>query len=117
MIVWHGRGAIVAAVAFGCLLVSELICRAYFHDDKYYQQHGWPKLAAFLVAAGVGWLLQRDEHAEVLEVANRQVAEGAHSQATRPPVLCARQLLAPDTLRARSGLLFRARVIPRQQPS
>ena len=75
MIVWHGRGAIVAAVAFGSLLVSELICRAYFHDDKYYQQHGWPKLAAFLVAAGVGWLLQRDEHAEVLEVANRQVAK------------------------------------------
>ena len=76
MIVWHGRGAIVAAVGFGSLLVSELICRAYFHDDRYYQQHGWPKLAGFLVAAGVVWLLQRNRDAEVLEVANRQIEKG-----------------------------------------
>jgi hypothetical protein len=54
MLVWHGRGAVIAAVAFGSLLASELICRAHFHDDRYYQQqHGWPKLAGFLVAAGV----------------------------------------------------------------
>jgi hypothetical protein len=74
MIIWHGRGAVIAAVAFGSLLASELICRAYFHDNTYYQQHGWPKLAAFLVAAGVVWFLQRKQ-AEALEVANRHVSK------------------------------------------
>jgi len=71
MIVWHGRGAIVAAVAFGSLVVSELVCRA-FRDDSYYQQHGWPKLAGFLVAAGAVWLLQRQQ-AEAHEAANCQI--------------------------------------------
>lgn len=75
MIIWHGRGVVVAAVAYGSLLVSELTCRAYFHDEKYYQQHGWPKLAGFLVAAGVVWLLQRNQHSEALETANRQIVK------------------------------------------
>jgi hypothetical protein len=57
MIVWSGRGAIIVAIAFGSLLASELLTRTYFHDDSYYQQHGWPKLAGFLVAAAITWAL------------------------------------------------------------
>jgi hypothetical protein len=72
MIVWRGRGGIVAAVAFSSLLVSELACRGYFQDDRYYQQHGWPKLVGFFTAAGVVWLLQRNERPEYVEMANRQ---------------------------------------------
>jgi hypothetical protein len=44
-------------IAFACLLISELLVEQAFHDDQYYQAHGWPKLAAFVVAAGVVWLL------------------------------------------------------------
>ena len=85
MIVWHGRGVIVAAVAYSSLLVSELVCRAYFNDDRYYQQHGWPKLAGFLVAAGIVWFLQRNEPAEAPELANRQI--------TKQPILRPRDSL------------------------
>jgi hypothetical protein len=57
MIIWHGRGFLVAVIAFGCLLASEFLTESYFHDDAYYQQHGWPKLIGFLIAAAiVGWL-------------------------------------------------------------
>jgi hypothetical protein len=57
MIIWRGRGFLVAVIAFGCLLIAELATRSYFHDDTYYEQHGWPKLAGFVSAAGIVWLL------------------------------------------------------------
>lgn len=57
MIIWHGRGFLIAIVGFGCLVVMELFTRAWFHDDTYYQKHGWPMLVAFLVAAGLIRLL------------------------------------------------------------
>lgn len=41
------------AVAFGCLLLTEYSTRKIFHDNTYYQVHGWPKLAGMWVAAGV----------------------------------------------------------------
>ena len=85
MIVWHGRGIVVAAVAFGSLLASELACGAYFHDDQYYQHHGWPKLAAFLASSAVVWLLQRSRQSEAFEAANRQPV--------REPILRARDRL------------------------
>ena len=64
MIIWRGRGVLVAIITFGCLLTTELLTRSYFHDNTYYQQHGWPKLAGFLVAASlVWWLSRRDDSA------------------------------------------------------
>jgi hypothetical protein len=64
MIIWRGRGVLVAIIAFGCLLVIEVITRAWFHDDTYYQQHGWPKLAGFLVAALIVWWLSGSSGSE-----------------------------------------------------
>jgi hypothetical protein len=61
MIIWRGRGVLVAIITFGCLLVTELLTRSFYHDNTYYQQHGWPKLAAFLVAAILVWGLSRRE--------------------------------------------------------
>jgi len=61
MIIWRGRGYLVAIIAFGCLLISESLTRFFYHDKTYYQQHGWPKLAAFLLAAGLVWRLSRRE--------------------------------------------------------
>ena len=43
----------VAVSTTGCLLASDCLCGAYFHNENYYAQHGWPKLAAFCVAAGI----------------------------------------------------------------
>jgi hypothetical protein len=68
MIVWRGRGGLIFILAFGCLVAAEWLTRSYFHDNTYYQRHGWPKLAGFLVAAGLVWLLSRPEaeiHGEI----------------------------------------------------
>jgi hypothetical protein len=50
---WSGLGFLVAVVTFGCCLASEVLVEAAFDDQCYYQAHGWPKLAAFVVAAAV----------------------------------------------------------------
>ena len=56
MIIWQGAGFIVAIVAFAMLVLTELSVESLFKDEKYYQAHGWPKLAA-LALAGVIVLL------------------------------------------------------------
>jgi hypothetical protein len=57
MSIWRGRGILIAFIAFGCLLVTELLTRTCFHDNTYYQQNGWPKLVGFLIAGGLVWCL------------------------------------------------------------
>jgi hypothetical protein len=57
MLVWRGRGIVIALTAFGCSLAAELFTRARFHDENYYQQHSWPMLAAFWMAALIIWFL------------------------------------------------------------
>jgi hypothetical protein len=57
MLIWSGRGWLVAVIAFACFLLSELVSEAALGDHSYYQTHGWPKLVAFLVAAGIIWVL------------------------------------------------------------
>jgi hypothetical protein len=61
MIIWRGRGILIAIIIFGCLLATELLTRSFLHDNTYYQQHGWPKFAGFLIAAGLVWWLARRE--------------------------------------------------------
>ena len=56
MIIWSGFGILVALVGFGCLILTEVVTRAAF-DEKYYQAHGWPKLAGFWVAAALVYVL------------------------------------------------------------
>lgn len=53
MFIYRGRGILIAGVTFGCLLATEFATRLRFHDDRYYQEHGWPKLVGFFIAAGV----------------------------------------------------------------
>jgi hypothetical protein len=57
MIIWKGAGFIVVVVAFVMLLLTELAVEAFHKDDTYYQRHGWPKLAAFLVAGFIVLLI------------------------------------------------------------
>ncbi len=61
MIIWQGKGFVIALVAFGLLLLAEYGSEAYFHDTSYFQQHGWPKSAALAVSGAAvlalrGWL-------------------------------------------------------------
>ncbi len=53
MIIWTGLGFLVAVITFGCCFAAECLVERAFHDDRYYQAHGWPKLVAFVVAAAV----------------------------------------------------------------
>jgi hypothetical protein len=64
MIIWRGKGIVVALLAFGCLVVSELITRAVFGDEKYYQTHGWPMLGAFGLLQGWSMRFARGSGAE-----------------------------------------------------
>ena len=57
MLIHRGRGGLIALIAFVCLVCTELYTRAQFHDDRYFQQHGWPRLAGFLLAAVIVWWL------------------------------------------------------------
>jgi len=69
MISFRGRGWIVGVITVACLLVSDLWTSIQFHDSNYYARNGWPKLAAFWVAAGiVRWMLPRAEEDEQLGV-------------------------------------------------
>ena len=53
LVIWSGRGFWVAVITAGCLVLSELLTESAFYDGSYYQAHGWPKLAGFLVAAAL----------------------------------------------------------------
>jgi hypothetical protein len=58
MNIWRGKGIVVAFIAFGCLILTELATRSMYGDKTYYQSHGWPKLAGFWVAAALVYMLQ-----------------------------------------------------------
>ena len=57
VIIWRGRGILVGIITAACLLLCDGITAAYFHDKDFYADHGWPKLLAFLVSAGLVWIL------------------------------------------------------------
>ncbi|HEV8338768.1 MAG TPA: hypothetical protein VGR25_03815 [bacterium] len=59
MIIWNGRGWIVAVTTFVCLLLVELAVENLYRDDQFYQSHGWPKLAGFALAAIVVFFADR----------------------------------------------------------
>ena len=59
MIIWSGWGWLVAVIAFGCLVLTELVVEGVTKDESYYQAHGWPKLLAFWIAAVLVFILAR----------------------------------------------------------
>jgi hypothetical protein len=59
MIIWSGWGFLAAVIGFGCVLLSEFGVEAAMNDDQYYQNNGWPKLVALLVAAVIVWPIGR----------------------------------------------------------
>ena len=57
MIIWRGKGILIAIALAACLLLSDALTAHFFSDSKYYATHGWPKLLGFWVAAAILWAL------------------------------------------------------------
>lgn len=53
MIIWSGLGFLVPAITFGCCLAVAWLGEVAFHDENFYESHGWPKLVAFVIAAAI----------------------------------------------------------------
>jgi hypothetical protein len=62
MIIWNGKGYLVAVIIFLLLVGAEFGSEALFADERYYQMHGWPLAAAMAVAAVVVWFLGNHLH-------------------------------------------------------
>jgi len=52
MIIWNGKGYLVAVIVFCCSLIGELISENVYDDDTYYQAHSAP-LAIVLLISGI----------------------------------------------------------------
>ena len=74
---FRGRGYVIGLVVVGCLLISDWLCGVRYHDSGYYAQHGWPKLAAFALAAGIIWWLNSWGKEETVGVDQRDLARRA----------------------------------------
>ena len=58
-LVWSGKGFWVPVVTFLSCLGMELFCRTEFHNDHYYQTHGWPIFCALIFSAAVVAVIAR----------------------------------------------------------
>jgi hypothetical protein len=76
MIIWDGKGWLVAAIVFALLVGSEFGSEAIFADTSYYQTHMWPRAAALILAAVIVWFvatwLQRAGSRTVIDKATGQ---------------------------------------------
>ncbi len=64
MLIWNGKGYLIAVAAFISALGAEYLSESYFADQNYYQAHGWPLAAALLAAGIISWFLGSYLHAK-----------------------------------------------------
>lgn len=57
MIIWSGLGFLVPIVAIACFLITQIVTNSLLNDDRYYTEHGFPKLIAFWIAAVLLFLI------------------------------------------------------------
>jgi hypothetical protein len=62
MLIWTGWGFAVPVVAFASLILAELAANAYFDDEFYYAENGWPKAVGMFLAAALLWFLGQFLH-------------------------------------------------------
>lgn len=55
MIIWNGKGFLVAVFVFGCSLAANFITNSVVGNDQYWDQHKWPLGISLLVAAALSW--------------------------------------------------------------
>jgi hypothetical protein len=78
MLIWRGRGFLIALAALACLAAADYATAAWSGDENYYRTHGWPILLAFALAAALvykmrAWLGVGQTRVLVDPVANRHV--------------------------------------------
>jgi hypothetical protein len=79
VLMWSGRGWIIAVITFACLLASDYLTSLRFSEPQYYANHGWPKLTAFWLAALiVQWLVYHKKEELTLEQTLDQETEPYH---------------------------------------
>jgi hypothetical protein len=64
------------AVGAGCVILMNVVVNKVFHDDRYYEAHGWPKLAALWIAAVLTWFVCQyldDENDDDLRIGGRVI--------------------------------------------
>lgn len=59
MLIWSGLGFLVAAIFVACMFVTQLLVDGVSHNDKYWETHAWPGVAAMALAAGLVWMFNR----------------------------------------------------------
>jgi hypothetical protein len=57
MIIWSGKGFLVAVFVFGCSLIANLITNNVSGGELYWEQHRWPFGASLLVSAMLTWFV------------------------------------------------------------
>lgn len=53
MIIWSRFGIFAPIIAFASLVLTEYSVEMLFDDQNYYQEHGWPKFLALLIAGSL----------------------------------------------------------------
>src|SRR5215207_7842747 len=57
MIVWSGLGFLAGVIVLGVLAGVQYATGIWFNDPRYYQTHGWPKMAGLLISAVIVWFV------------------------------------------------------------
>jgi hypothetical protein len=57
MIIWSGKGFLVAVFVFGCSLIANLITNTLTGGDLYWERHRWPLGASLLASASLSWMV------------------------------------------------------------
>jgi hypothetical protein len=69
MIIWQGKGYLVAVAVFLCSLVMQLATNYFTHDSSYYEHAPWPLTIALVIAGIIILIIDRfiyDETSQVL---------------------------------------------------
>jgi hypothetical protein len=72
MIIWSGKGFLVAVIVFLCSLGMEFVTESVTGNSAYYQQSAWPLPLAFLTAAVLTalvaflWIAELERHQHAL---------------------------------------------------
>ena len=64
MIIWTGRGYLVAVIVFLLSLGTEWGVESALGDDTYYQRHAWPLALALFTSGVISWLLGNQFNSE-----------------------------------------------------
>jgi hypothetical protein len=100
----RGRGFLIVIVIALSLSLSDWIASIHFHDKDYYAQHGWPKLIAFWIAAGIVQLMLPKKTDEMLGFAS-QTKENSSVLRERDSLLLIPAKYWPGVLVA-TGMVF-----------